>query len=410
MKTNAVESLRNDYEDHLLDHLIVFLKRKVLIFSTVAVAGVLAAVYAFSLPDTYTATARVLVPQKGGQPLGGMVRDTFLVDALIGGRSYSDGYVSILESRTVADILIERFDLERRYGRSGRVETREALTRLRKITQSPDAPAISVSVEDEDPQRAAAMANAYVDELDRINRERSMTEGHLKRIFLEKRLEAVKNDLLDAEEAVKVFQEKYNLVAVDDQARAAIDGAASIKSEIIRTETDLQVLRQFGTDRKNAAIRLRSRLAELNKQLSMIEKGENAVRTAGTAHSNFYIPFKDLPSLMMAMTRLQREARIQEELFKLVTTQYELAKIEEARDMETIQVLDRAVPPDRPSGPKRALLVGLSSSVGLIIGIFLAVILEFRSRVSANEPERYREFLQSVAFRRRGGNSTIGKG
>ena len=172
---------------------------------------------------------------------------------------------------------------------------------------------ISISVEDRDPHRAADMANAYVDALDLINRTVNITEGHRKRVFLENRLKKVQHDLSEAETDLKEFQEKYKLVAIEGQARVSIEGAARIKGEIIAAETELEVLKQCGTERQNEAIMLKSKIAELRNQLAKIERGKlgNEIlkpNKISDKNPGFYLPFNELPALGMQLARLMREA------------------------------------------------------------------------------------------------------
>ena len=385
-----------------IERLIAVLERKGLVLGVFLVFLIASAVYTVQQPDVYTATARLLIPGDPAAGLTGWARsEANLASRLLGGSPVSDGYTTILASRTVADELIRRFGLQKRYGTDTMDATREELAERTDIAATPEQETIRVSVRDTDPKTAADMTNAYVEALDRINRERSISEGHLKRVFLETRLENVKDDLLEAESRLKMFQEEYGVAALKDQARVTIEGAAGLHAELVSAQTDLHVLRQFGTGRTNEAIRLRSRIDELKSQIDRLESGSGASEGGRVQHS-LYIPFKDIPELGMIASRLQREAGIQEELFKLVTTQYELAKIEEARDMETVQILDRAVPPDQPSGPRRARFILIAGIAGFFIGVFWALTLDRRDRVRERDPQRYRQLLRSVGMKRSG--------
>jgi uncharacterized protein involved in exopolysaccharide biosynthesis len=188
-------------------------------------------------------------------------------------------------------------------------------------------------------------------------------------------------------------------VSIDAQARAAIEGAASIKGEIIAAQIELEVLKQFGTERQNEAVMLKSKIVELQKQLAKIESGDSVNESP---NDNVYITFKELPALGMELARLMRAAKIQEEVFKLITTQYEIAKIEEAKDLTTVQVLDRAVPPDRKIRPKRRLIVIIATVAGFFLAAFLAFFMEFVNRIKSQNPERYQQLVQSLRFRKIG--------
>ncbi|RJQ49227.1 MAG: hypothetical protein C4530_23580 [Desulfobacteraceae bacterium] len=390
-----------DGEVFLLDYLIVIMKRKWLIFCMAFFAAIIGGVYVYLQPNIYTATVRVLIPVKSDSGLSGIIANAAgdFAGAILGGSSAADVYKGILESRTVTDRLIDRFSLKERYGEQYMESTRQKLLKNTKI-EGGEGQIISISVKDEEAQTAADIANAYTNELDRINRNVNITEGHLKRVFLEKRLEKVKDELLEVEGRLKGFQEKYGLVALEEQAKATIEGAAKIKGEIVLAQTELEVFKKFGTVRNKEAVRLESKISELTNQLVQIEAGTNGgelIRRTGSEgkmEANFYIPFNELPSLGLQLARLTREAKIQEEVFKLVTSQYELAKIEEARDINTIQILDSAVPPDKKSGPQRVLIALLAATAGLFIGIVAAFFREFMANLKDADPDRYKLFVR----------------
>lgn len=356
-------------EVDLSAYLAVLLSRKRMIIAVVLVALVLSGAYSYFKPNMYTATTRILPPQESSPGISGMLlQANEALGGLMGTKATSDLHVGILESRSVAEMLIKEFDLKNRYGQKSLDSVLNILSDRTRVEVSRKTQLISVSVTDEDPKRAADMANAYADALDRVSRAVNVTAGHRKRVFLEGRLKKVKEDLIKSEMELKAFQEKSRLVAIDQQAKATIEGAARLKGEIIAAQTELEVLKQFGTERQNEAVMLNSKISELRKQLEKIESGD-------LGKDGFYIPFSEFPALGQELARLVREAKIQEEVFKLVTTQHELAKIEEAKDVQSVQVLDRAIPPDRKSGPRRSLMVGLSvllAFLGAILYAFLA--------------------------------------
>jgi uncharacterized protein involved in exopolysaccharide biosynthesis len=292
-------------------------------------------------------------------------------------------------------MLIKKFNLHEVYNQKNTDVIYKTLADRTKTQVSRKSQIVSVSVDDRDPGRAAEMANAYVDALDQVNRTVNITEGHRKRVFLEDRVDKVKKDLVAAESALKEFQEKYKLIAIDEQAKVTIEGAARIKGEIIAAQIELEVLKKFGTERQNEAIMLKSKIAEMEYHLSRIGQGDSEKSTGSEnkpskkTMPDFYIPFSELPELGMQLARLTRDAKVQAKVFELVTSRYELAKIEEAKDMNTIQILDRAVPPETRSSPKRTQMVVLSAVVAFFIAIFLAFFLEYVDRLRTSDPERF---------------------
>lgn len=386
----------NSFEEdeiNLLDLLLVLLKHKEMILKIVFSVMILSAIVSLVWPKSYIATAKILPPQEQSSSVSSLLSQVGgslggIASGILGGESTSDMYVGILKSRTVADNIIKKYDLKELYDKKYMVDVYEELSGMSSFSVDQKSQIISISVEDKDPQRASDMANSYVEELDIINRTVNITEGQRKRIFLEKRLQKVKEDLIKAETDLKAFQEKYKLVSIDEQAKVAIEGAAAIKAEIIAAETELQVFKDFGTEKQNEAIMLQSKINELQKQLSKIE--------SGSGENEFYIPFDELPELGLQLARLMREFKIQESVFELLTSQYEIAKIEEAKDVNTIQVLDRAVPPDKKAKPKRKLIVILSTFMAIIFSVFLVFILEFIDKVKTEDEDRYHTILKSL--------------
>ena len=344
------------------------------------------------LPKTYVATARVLPPQEpnvGIASLLGFADNQVggLAASLVGQRPPAALYVGILKSRSVADALNEKFDLKNLYDLDYIEDVYLELEERVAIEISKKDQLVIVSVRDRDPQRAADMANAYVDKLDQINRRLVITEGKRKRLFLEDRLKEVRADLGKAEMELKTFQEKHHLVSIEEQAKAAIEGAAEIKSQIIAAQTELEVLKQFGTEKQREAVMLNARIKELQNQLAAIGKGKRPENDATGSYpkvqaTDFYLSFDDLPRLGLQLMRLTREAKLQEKLYELITAQYEIARIEEAKDVDTIQVLDRAVPPQKKDSPKRTRIVLVSTFLAFIGSILAVFVKHYHRRFS----------------------------
>ncbi|CAB5084748.1 Tyrosine-protein kinase (EC [Olavius algarvensis associated proteobacterium Delta 3] len=396
-------------EINFLDLLVVFLNRKRLIIMFTMGAALLSLIISLLLPNMFIATARVLPPRP---PKTGLFSAITQATGAIGGllRNMEDSttselYVGILKSRSVADALIEKFGLKELYNMKYMTHVYKNLEKNSDFKISRDDGIISISVMDRDPRRAAEMANYYVEMLDKKNQKVNTSEGQRKREFLDKRLEKVKKDLIDAENALREFQEKYKLFSIEEQAKVAIEGAARIKSEIIITQTELEVLKQFGTVRQNEAIMLKAKIDELQDQLEGIEVGsaKNNIDTQkeNEKNSNFYIPFKEIPELGLQLTRLMREAKIQEKVFEIITTEYEMAKIEEAKDVNTIQMLDNAVPPDKKSAPRRLTIVFLSTVSALLISVSYVFFIEFLNKIRKSDPAKFQIILNSVNFSRK---------
>jgi tyrosine-protein kinase Etk/Wzc len=381
---------RDASEGSLPNRIDVLIKHRKLVGYIVGVTFILSIVTSLLLPNMYVATARVLPPQENNQGFSSLFASaddplSGLAGSILGKTTPASLYIGIMKSRTVADALIRKFKLKELYDHNYIEDVYFTLEDRSTIEISKKDQLINVSVMDRDPKRAADLANGYVEMLDLINRKLNITEGKRKRLFLEGRLKEVRNDLKKAEMNLRSFQEKHQIVSIQEQAKVAIEGAAEIKGQLIAAQTELEVLKKFGTENQVEAVILNARIEELKKQLDYIEKGQNREMDSNNPaetvkRSNFYIPFEDLPHLGMQLMQLMREAKIQEKLFELLAAQYEMAQIEEAKDVDTIQVLDTAVPPEKKSSPRRSAIVISSVTISAMISFLLAFLLEYSYR------------------------------
>jgi tyrosine-protein kinase Etk/Wzc len=374
-------------EISLSDYFEVIVKYHKLIGYIVGFTFILSSIISLLLPKMYIATARILPPRENSPGLASLLSKTDdplggLAASLMGNQTPAALYVGIMKSRSMADALNQKFKLKELYGLKYIEDVYSKLEDRSNIEVSKKDQLISVSVKDRDPQRAADIANAYLEMLEQIDRRLNIAQGKRKRVFLENRLKEVRADLEKAETDLKVFQEKYHLVAIQEQAKVAIEGAAEIKGEIISAQTELKVFKQFGTEKQIEAVLLKAKIEELEKQLNSITHGptaENAESIPSETNKgpNFFIPFDDLPRLGMQLMRLTREAKIQEKLFGLLSVQYEMARIEESRDVDTLQILDQAVPPEKKSSPKRYIIIISSILISFLFSVPLALFIEY---------------------------------
>jgi uncharacterized protein involved in exopolysaccharide biosynthesis len=400
-------SLKHTHEITLLGYIELLLKYKKMIGTFAGIAFIFSVVVSILLPVRYTAVARILPPNESGGSMSTLLTQAEgvfggLAGNLMGGQTQSELYVGIMKSRTVADALIQRFELKNRYDLAYIEDVYAKLAERTHFNVDNKSQIITVAFEDGEPQRSADIANAYVDELDRINRTLNITEGQKKRQFLEERLTKVQSDLAKAETALKEFQERHKLVSIEEQAKATIEVAAAIKGEIITAQTKLEIQRQFGTQRQNEAVMLVTEIEELQRQLDKLEIGRAAKTPKDqddlANESNLFIPIGNMPDLGLKLVRLTREAKIQEKVFELMTTQLELAKMEEAKDVNVIQVLDRASPPEKRSYPQRRFLVLLSTIVALFCGAVMAFFIDYWSRLQLCRPDLWGSIKAHLHF------------
>jgi uncharacterized protein involved in exopolysaccharide biosynthesis len=232
-----------------------------------------------------------------------------------------------------------------------------------------------------------------VKELDRVNQETNISQAKNARIFIEERLAQTKKDLTQAEESLRKFQEENKAVSLDEQMRASIEGAADLKAQMVAAEIELNVLRKTMFPSHPQIQGLKSRINEIKKQLDIWEFGNQ--KEESEEEKILDVPFSQVPTLSMKFARLVREVKIQSAVFELLTNQYEQYKIQETRDTPTIQVLDKAIPPERRSKPKRAVLVGLAGILSLLTSVVFVFGLEYFKKSEERNPEEF-ERIQAL--------------
>src|SRR3989475_1839111 len=379
---------------HFPDHLIILAKRKWFIFKFVGCAAVLSAGISLLLPKTYTANAKIMPPQQN-QSMGAMAALSSQLGplaALAGGglglRTPSDLYVAIMRSRTVADDLIDRFSLMRVYHKKLRVDARLQLTGHTEMLAGKDG-LISIFVEDRDPQRAADLANAYVDELEKLTKTLAVTEAGKRRLFFEREVKMASDDLANAEVALKQTQEKTGLILLDSQSRAMIESLTSLRARWAAQEVLVQQIRTFAAPENPELIREEKALEALRDQLSRLEGGQGKRLFAD-------VPIENVPTAGLEYVRKYRDVKYHEALFELLAKQYEAAKLDEARDSLIVQQLDKAIVPERRSWPPRTALVLASTLLALIVAIVVVFFLEAMER--GKEDSQFAARLQLVRF------------
>jgi uncharacterized protein involved in exopolysaccharide biosynthesis len=366
-------------EINLLDLLRVVVRNLPLIVRITAAAAILSLIYSLTLTKIYSAKATLLPPQKdsGGGAAALLASMGGGLAGLAGGLGGSgDLYLGILKSRSVADAVIKKLDLQTELKSKNADDTRKMLQNLVKFQSGKDG-IITITADYKDPAKAALLANTFIDELQKKSMHLNLTKASTERNFLEKRLVVVKQDLKAAEEEMKSFQEKNKTIRADSQAAAAIEGIAKLKAELVTREVQLAALRNSMTDESAEVKALLAGLTRLKSQLNSMSgssEGGGVIPSVGNA-----------PSIGMEYIRRLRELKTQEALFEQLTKQFELAKISEARDSSSLQVLDEAVAPLRKSKPKRSLVVILSTVTAFFCSIFVVFIKEYLAKLSPED-------------------------
>jgi uncharacterized protein involved in exopolysaccharide biosynthesis len=392
--------MRDEWQDdeiNLLDYWRVLKKRGWMVMGLVFVSVFTAGFYSYyMMTKIYESRASILAPREsggGGAGLAAAMAATgagqFLGGLIPGGGSSRDVFVAILKSRTMAQDLVDRFNLKEYYNAKYTASAINALQGSTDISVSKEG-VISVKVEDKDPKLAADIANAYITNLDRMFSKLGTTDASRQRAFIVDRLEKTEKDLQRAEETLRRFQERNKTIAMEGQARVAIDAAAQLKGQIVAAEVQLEAMRVFATENNPQVQQQRRQIEEMKRQLAQMQYGQGLLlpsekRTPGEQRQEFQVPFAKVPELGMELIRLMREVKVQETVFTLLTQQFEQAKIAEARDTPVVQILDKAVPAEWKSKPKTRLNMAIAGALSLFVGIFLAFFLEYLERVRKRE-------------------------
>ena len=394
-QTNPTPATMDDDEINLMDLLLVIAKHNRFIIKLTLSVAVLAVIYALLQPNIYTAKTVILPPQQGASTASMLLGQLGGLAGLAGGaagiKSPNDLHIGMLKSRTIADVLIKRFDLQTLWEAKTREATRKALEGSTVIASGKDG-FITIEYSDKDPQFAATIANAYVEELDRLNSTLAVTEASRKRLFFERQLKGSRANLDAAENALKQTQERTGLIQLEKQGGAIIEAVANVRAQIAAKEVELAAMGAFATPQNPDYRQIQQVIVGLRAQLAKLE--------ANSAGSDIKVPTGKLPETGLEFLRKTREFKYQETLFELLSKQFEIAKIDEAKDASLIQVVDKALMPEKKSKPKRALIVILATMMAFFIGILLAFFKEASARASLDPASAERMSLLRRYLRR----------
>ncbi len=345
-------------------------RRKKLLSYVITIAAIASTAGVFLIPVKYTAESVILTPQQAQPSLSALIQLAGVgtgaglsgLSLLSGfGRNPSDLYVGILNSRTIADALINKFSLKQVYGVPDFDRARKHLSRNTTIKAGRDT-LIHIEVEDGSPQRAAALANAYVDELFLQNAHVALSEASQRRLFFEQQLAKEKDSLADAEIALRNTQQFTGLIEPGGQAEVILRSTSQLHAEILAVQAQLAGMSTYVTNTNPRYQMLKNEQGALQAELSKLEKGSHE----GGAPE---IPVGKLPQAALEYLRKYRDLKYHEALYQALAQQYEAARLDEAKAAPLIQVIDRAVVPERKSWPPRAVLILLTTTLSALIAI-----------------------------------------
>lgn len=369
----------------MVDLMIVLVKRKKLIIGFPLIVALIAAAISLALPNVYSASTKLLPPQQSQSGTSALLAQlggaAGLAAGMAGMKNPSDLYIGILKSRTVADKLISRFDLKKKYDLESQEKARSRLVAHTQVVAGKDG-MITIEVEDEDQRFVAELANGYVDELQRLTRILAVTEASQRRVFFERQLEAAKDNLAKVEMSLKGALDAGGVISVDTETRTILETAARVKAQVSAKEIQLDSMRAFVTAQHPEFRRTVEELSSLRNELAKLEGGR-----AGPARSRA----SDRAGL--ENIQLMRDLKYYEMLYEILAKQYEAARLDEAKEPSLIQVLDPAVEPERKVKPKRAMIVVMWALFALFAAFGWAFLLDVRERLilAPNKAARWAE-------------------
>ena len=386
ISSNPLNNLSAPAPPGLLDYLEIIAKRKLMIIGITAAATIITALYTLTLPNIYIAKAKVLPPQQSSGGISAAMMTGAL--AAMGGEMMGESktaklYAEILKIESLRNPIIERFKLKEIYKTKYLQDVYKRMN-TSVIIQSGKEGIISISVEDTDPKRAADLANAHVDELRKLSARLTMTGASDSREFLEKQVAETKKELIQAENNLKSFQGKHKILDAQTQAGATMIVLNQLSAQLSAQEAQLSALLRTYAESSQQVKNQRQSIASLRGQIGKYEKSGSGA-----------IPgFENVPELGQEYIDLLRKFKTVESVYEMLVRQYETARLNEANDVSSIQVIQRAVVPERKSKPARSKLVKTALFISLLGSCVLVLLLENVGKMSEENRARWRSMFK----------------
>ena len=410
LESSIIDEALADSRQWQADRLRLLWAKRRFLRQAAAVGLVASILVAFSIPNTYTSTAQLMPPDsestsgmammaafaaKGEAGLGPVAGD------LLGLKTTGALFIGVLRSQTSQEQLVRQFDLKKVYGSRLIVDARLKLDENTSISEDRKSGIITISVTDRSPAGAAALANAYVNQLNSMVVQLSSSSARREREFLEARLKVVKQDLDDASNQLAQFSSKNNTLDIQQEGRAMLDAAANLAGQMIAAQSQLEGLRQIYTDSNPRVQSLNARVAELRKQLERLSgvnrgPGNGAAPAPGSPGGLPYPSIQNLPLLGVKYADYYRRAKIEETVYELLTEQYELAKVEEAKETPSVKVLDPGRIPERKSSPPRFRIMLLGTSLVFVASV--VGVLGWARWLGADPEDPRKVFVQELVM------------
>lgn len=365
-------------EINLVDYVVLVLKEKELIIKVTLVAMVFAAFVTLFIPPTYLAEAKILPPQNAGSSMSSLMASQIgFSGAVLGLKTTNDLYVSLIKTRGVADYVIDKLDLMKRYKTKTREATRRILAANLVLADEKKSGMITIGFQNPDPKDAAEIANAYIEGLQNLNNQLAITEAGQRRLFFEEQLKNAKENLIKSEENLKYFQQRTGTIKIDDEAKAVIGTVAEMRAKISAKEVQLRVMKTYATQENPDFLRLQDETAALKEELRKMESNsrltDDSVPTVGK-----------MSSLGTEYIRRMREFRYNETLYEILMKQFEAAKLDETKDAALVQIVERAEAPETRVKPQRRKIVVNVGVVAFLLSVFFILSRAYYQAIVAN--------------------------
>ena len=388
-----------------IDYVYVLVKWRKMIIINFLVVSIIAAGVSLIIPKWYRASSTIMPPAEDTTPLGGL---TSLMTKLpvsnlgniMGMSQEGSRFLAMLNSRTIMEATVKKFNLIERYNTENMEETIEQLRNHIKIDLNEEG-TITVSAEAGTPflssksennearNQSRDMANFIIQELDKINKQLKTNKAHNNRLFIEKRYLQNIADIRKAEIAFKEFQKKYGTISIEEQTQATISVVSELKAQIIAKEIEFEALNKYTGSNNSEVIRVKKELAALQNKFEELQKGNSTNVDTTIQKQDLLLTLNDIPDLGIKYLRLFRELKLQESILEFLLPIYEQAKIEEAKNVPTLQILDKAVSPVLRVRPKRSIFVIFWAFISLLISITFVFSIEHIQNMKQTNPEKY---------------------
>jgi uncharacterized protein involved in exopolysaccharide biosynthesis len=390
----GVERAQDQPDRDTLFVLHLLWEKRRMLYRVAAWALVLSTITLFLIPNQYESSIRIMPPDPmsgSGTMLAALASKATpelaaLAGSLLGTKSSSALYVDLFRSRSVQDRVIDRLNLQKVYWSRYKEDARKKLDGRTAVSEDRKSGLISLTVTDRNPQRARDIAQAYLEELNRLLAQVSTSSARRERVFIEQRLISVKSDLEDAEKQFSAFASKNTTLDIKEQTKAMVESAAMLQGELIASQSELQSLEQIYTGNNVRVRSLQARVDELKRQAQNMQGTDASLLPDAPPTDQMYPPIRRLPLLGVEWADLYRRLKIQETVFELLTQQYELARIQEAKEIPSINVVDPANLPEKKSFPPRLVLI-LALTLLSVVGAAVWIVASERwERLDPQDP------------------------